>query len=160
MPKERFLDTIEISPLLDSDRNAVFDLLQNVHVMRFLGPRRALTDEEADAWFINEQQSETRFAFRTVDTHEIIGFCGITLINGELDFGYFIRQKFWGLGFAPLMCKSAICRLVQIIDLSQVKVFIAFENVRSQKVALKLGWQRQCAIDNECESGHLYQINI
>lgn len=69
-------------------------MLQNEHVMRFLGPRRPLTDSETETWFTKEQQAETRFAFRAVETNEIIGFCGITLLDGDLDFGYFIRQNF------------------------------------------------------------------
>ncbi|CED59168.1 Putative uncharacterized protein [Moritella viscosa] len=152
------MDKIVISKLVDSDRSAVFDLLQDEQAMRFLGPRRPLTNEEADAWFANELQAETRFAFRFVETNEIVGFCGITLLDGELDFGYFIRQKFWGQGLASLMCKSAICKLAQTIDVTQVKVFIASDNVGSQKVAQKLGWQIKRTADNEFEFGHLYQI--
>ncbi len=38
------MDKIVISQLVDSDRSAVFDLLQNEQTMRFLGPRRPLTD--------------------------------------------------------------------------------------------------------------------
>ncbi|GLQ74135.1 hypothetical protein [Vibrio penaeicida] len=56
------------------------------------------------------------------------------------------------------MCKSAIFKLAQSIDLIQVKVFIASDNVGSQKVAHKLGWQIKCTAENEFESGHLYQI--
>ncbi|MGF1753651.1 GNAT family N-acetyltransferase [Vibrio makurazakiensis] len=92
------MNKIVISQLVDSDRSAVFDLLQDEQTMRFLGPRRPLTDEEADAWFANEIQAESRFAFRSIETNEIVGFCGITLLDGELDFDYFIRQKFWGKG--------------------------------------------------------------
>lgn len=142
------MEEIVISQLVESDRNAVFDLLQNEHVMRFLGPRRPLTDSETEAWFAKEQQAETRFAFRDVETNEIIGFCGITLLDGDLDFGYFIRQKFWGQGLALLMCKLAIAKLAQFIDLTKVKVFISSDNVGSQKVAHKLGWQIICATDN------------
>ncbi|MFC3032501.1 GNAT family N-acetyltransferase [Pseudoalteromonas fenneropenaei] len=152
------MDKIFISQLVDSDRSAVFDLLQYQQTMRFLGPRRPLTDEEAEAWFANEQQAETRFAFRSAESNEIVGFCGITLLDGELDFGYFIRQKFCGQGLAPLMCKLAIFKLAQTTDLAQVKVFIASDNVGSQNVAQKLGWQRKCVAENEFEAGHLYQI--
>ncbi|WP_331421706.1 GNAT family N-acetyltransferase [Vibrio owensii] len=81
-------------------------------------------------------------------------------LSAELDFGYFIRHKFWGQGLAVLMCKLAIFKLAQTIDLTQVKVFIASDNVGSQKVAHKLGWQIKSAAKNEFESGHLYQIRI
>ncbi|MGF1753652.1 hypothetical protein L4C33_08655 [Vibrio makurazakiensis] len=57
------------------------------------------------------------------------------------------------------MCESTISKLAQTIDLTQVKVFIASDNVGSQKVVQKLGWQRKCAAENEFESGHLYQIH-
>lgn len=123
-----------------------------------MGPRRPLTGSETEAWFAKELHAETRFAFRAVETNEMIGFCGITLLGGELDFGYFIRQKFWGQGLVPLMCKLAIAKLAQSIDLAQVKVFIASNNIGSKKVAHKLGWQIICATDNEFESGHFYQI--
>lgn len=155
---EGHLDKIVISQLVDSDRSAVFDLLQDEQTMRFLGPRRLLTDEESDAWFANEQKAESRFSFRSVETNEIVGFCRVMLIDGELDFGCFIRRKFWGQGLAILMCKAAICKLAQTIDFTQVKVFIASDNVGSQKVAQKLGWQRICTAENEFKSGHLYQI--
>ena len=55
------MDEIVISQLVESDRSAVFDLLQNEHVMRFLGPRRSLTDSETEAWFAKELHAETRF---------------------------------------------------------------------------------------------------
>lgn len=153
------MNKIVISQLVDSDRSAVGDLLQDEQTMRFLGPRRPLTNEESDAWFANEKQAETRFAFRFVESNEIVGFCGVTRLDGELDFGFFIRRKFWGQGLAILMCKAATSKLAQSIDLTQVKVFIASDNIGSQKVAQKLGWQRKCSAENEFESGHLYQIH-
>ncbi len=154
------MNKIVITALCDSDRHDVFDLLQDKQAMRFLGPRRPLTESESEAWFIKEQQAENRFAFRCIKTNEIVGFCGITLIDGELDFGYFIRSKFWGQGLTTLMCKLTVLELSQTFELSQVKVFIANDNVGSQKVANKLGWSRKCEAKNEFESGHLYQIRI
>lgn len=154
------MERVIISKLVDSDRNAVFDLLQNSSAMTFLGPRRPLTDSEAEVWFTNEQQAETGFAFRSTETNEIVGFCGVTQLDGELDFGYFVRPKFWGQGLASIMCESAIAKLAQSIDFSQVRVFIASENLGSQKVAHKLGWSLKCEAENEFESGYLYQVHI
>lgn len=154
------MNKIVITALCESDRRDVFDLLQDTQTMSFLGPRRALTESESEKWFIKEQQAENRFAFRCIETNEIVGFCGITLIDGELDFGYFIRRKFWGQGLATLMCEAAVNKLSETFDLRQVKVFIAKNNVGSQKVANKLGWLRKCEAENEFESGHLYRIRI
>lgn len=152
------MDNIVISSLVDSDRSAVYDLLQDALTMRFLGPRRPLTDEESEAWFVRELKAEQRFAFRSAETQEIVGFCGVTLIDGERDFGYFIRRQFWGQGLAVLMCKAAIDKLAQTLDVTQVKVFIAADNIASQKVAKRLGWQRKGAAEHDFELGHVYQI--
>ena len=152
------LSKLSITKLTESDRSQVFDLLQNAESMRFLGNKMPMTDKEAETWFSNELKAETRFAFRHTDSQELVGFCGIKLIDGQLDFGYFLRRKFWGQGFAVLMCKQAIQNLAATTDLNQVRVFIANDNTRSQKVAKKMGWQKHCTATDKGEPGHLYLI--
>ena len=150
---------VEVSELIESDRNCVFDLLQDEQAMKYLGPRRALTDEESEKWFSNELETPSRFVFRDIETKEFVGFCGLKEIDGELDFGYFIRQKYWGKGLAKVMCNIAIERLSPTTDFSKVKVFIASDNIGSIKVSQGLGWQKKCETHNGFESGYLFQIH-
>jgi len=149
------------STLLPEDKNNTFDLLKNPKVMTFLGPRRALSECEANDWFNNELQNTHRFAFRLASNNELIGFCGISDINEsneDLDFGYFIREKFWGCGFAAIMCQQSIDHLKNEIDFNNIKVFIADENIASLRLAKKLNWTLIKKDSNEYETGLLFQI--
>lgn len=151
---------VEVYELIESDFNYVLDLLQDEQAMKYLGPRRALSHEESEKWFSNELEAPSRFAFRDVETKEFVGFCGLKLIDSELDFGYFLRRKYWGQGLAKVMCNIAIEKLSPTTDFSKVKVFIADDNIGSIKVAQSLGWQQKCKSSNKFESGYLYQIRI
>lgn len=142
------------------DRAAVLDMLQDSQVMRFLGPRRALSEAEADSWFESTLAGPTRFAIAQSDTDEFIGFCGIKLIDGVLDFGYFIRSEFWGNGIATEACQLAIERLSEEIDIESVQVFIANDNVASRRVAQKLGWQVRSCASKDGEYGQHYLITV
>ncbi|PMN62822.1 GNAT family N-acetyltransferase [Enterovibrio norvegicus] len=152
------MDNLTISSLLPEDKSAVFDFLQDSVVMRFLGPRRPLTDEEASAWFELELNAATRHVFRTKGTNDLVGFCGIKVIDGVQDFAYFLLKAHWGKGFAADMCRMAVEKLPDTTDLGKVQVFIANDNTASRAVARKLGWLCVCESDNQYEKGHLYRI--
>lgn len=149
---------IEISRLTLQDKAAVFDLLQDPAVMRFLGPRRAMTAPEAENWLAAELQAPSRFAFRECENGELIGFCGVKSLDGKPDFGYFLRKAYWGKGLAKVMCHMAIARLEQEMTLADLHVFIATENTASHKIAAALGWQKIAPASNAHEEGWLYRI--
>ncbi|OEF59791.1 GNAT family N-acetyltransferase [Enterovibrio norvegicus] len=153
------MDNLVISSLCLEDKRAIFEFLQDPVVMRFLGPRRPLTDEEASAWFELELNAATRHVFRTKDTNDLVGFCGIKVIDGVQDFAYFLLKAHWGKGFAADMCRMAVEKLPDTTDLDKVQVFIANDNTASRAVARKLGWPRICESDNQYEKGHLYRMS-
>ena len=136
------MNRVLLRNLQTTDKEAVFDILQNQEVMCFLGPRRALTNEEALDWFSAELKHPSRFAVALKDNGELIGFCGVKRIDGVLDFGYFFRHAFWGNGYATEACELVIPLLAREMDLQKLEVFIAKENKASLAVASKLGWKR------------------
>ena len=138
------MSRIKLRYLLDTDhdRKCVHDLLQNSRVMKYLGPRRSLSDEEAVDQFNSELQNPTRFVVATSETNELIGFCGIKEINGVLDFGYFLREKFWGQGYATEACNRTLLELSVKMDLTDIDIFIAENNIASENIARKLNWTR------------------
>lgn len=152
--------TVKLRDLYHQDKSAVMLMLQDPAVMRFLGPRRALTEDEADSWFEKALANPTRFVIAESATDEFIGFCGIKDIDGILDFGYFIRSEFWGNGIAGKACELAVKRLSTEIDLETAKVFIADDNVASKRVAQKLGWQAMHSASKDGEYGRYYQITM
>ncbi|MBJ7537218.1 GNAT family N-acetyltransferase [Marinomonas transparens] len=124
--------------------------------MKFLGPRRALNDSEAKKWFESELESPSRFVVAESGSDELIGFCGVKSEKGIFDFGYFLREKFWGRRIATESCKLVLQTIASEFDLSKLKIFIANENTASQQVAEKLSWQRTVNFTKDGEEGHLY----
>jgi len=86
--------SVKLRDLHQQDKAAVVAMLQDPQVMRFLGPRRALSDDEANSWFESTLAHPSRFTIAESDTDQFIGFCGIKQIDGIFDFGYFIRSGF------------------------------------------------------------------
>ncbi|MEP1215103.1 MAG: GNAT family N-acetyltransferase [Marinobacter sp.] len=151
---------VKLRDLRHQDKADVLAMLRDPKVMRFLGPRRALTEDEAGSWFESALANPARFAVAESDTDEFIGFCGIKQIDGVFDFGYFIRSEFWGNGIATRACRLAVEKLAADIDLETVQVFIADENVASKKVAEKLGWQAMHSGSKDGEHGRYYRITM
>ncbi len=152
--------SVKLRNLRHQDKEAVISMLRDPQVMRFLGPSRALAEDEADSWFESALTNPTRFAVANADTDEFIGFCGVKQMDGAPDFGYFIRLEFWGNGIAAQACKLAVERLSSEIDLDTVRVFIADDNVASQRVAQKLGWQATHNDTKDGEYGRYYRITM
>lgn len=154
------MKSVKLRDLHQGDRTAVISMLGDSEVMRFLGPRRALSKEEADSWFNSALDSPSRFVIADARSDEFIGFCGIKEIDGVLDFGYFIRADFWGNGIAVKACELAVGKLATEIDLEAVQVFIAEDNVASIRVAEKLGWQVLRSATKDGKYGRYYRITM
>lgn len=149
---------IKLRDLDQKDRPAVLSMLADPAVMRFIGPQRALSNEEGEAWFKNAIHRPSRFVIADAASDELIGFCGIKEIDGILDFGYFIRSEFWGNGIATRACELAIEKLAHEVDLDTAQVFIANDNEASKRVAEKMGWQVIRSSTKHGEFGHYYRI--
>lgn len=152
------MNRLYIASLTLGDRDAVTEMLQDPQVMKHLGPKRALTDQEANEWFIEALNNPSRCVFKTVNTDELVGFCGVKELNGVPDFGYFIRRKFWGQGLATEACQMVIHQLSQNRAIDELDVFIARENIASLRLAQKLSWKRGEQIIRDTEIGYLFQL--
>lgn len=154
------MNSITLRNIQLKDKNAVISMLGDPDVMRFLGPGRSLTKNEANEWFKDAVEHPSRYVIASGDSDIFIGFCGIKEINGIYDFGYFISSAYWGRGIATKACKLAINKLSSQFDIEKVHVFIADENIASKRVADKLGWfiTRKTKKDNI--QGNYYQIVI
>jgi RimJ/RimL family protein N-acetyltransferase len=156
----RNTNRINLRFLCDGDRDGVFDLLQNSKVMTHIGPRRTLTDNEVLDWINTELVSPSRFVVASNESDEIIGFCGVKEINGVLDFGYFLREKYWNQGYATEACRLALSKLSSTMNIADIEIFIALDNYASRNVATKLNWLRLSDIKKNGEQGHLYAVNL
>ena len=144
-----------------TDLASLIDMFADEEVMRYIGPRRAMTEAEAEGWLTNILQRQdtdlTRYAVALKENDELIGAAGLIEEDGIKDFGYYFRRKYWGYGYALEACSALIRYIEDELHLNDYQIFIADENVHSLKMIEKLGMQAFEAINKSGEQGHLYK---
>jgi RimJ/RimL family protein N-acetyltransferase len=134
-----------IRKLEPRDQKPLVDLFSSAQGMAFIGPRRPLTEDETQIWLDNQlalqQVRLTRFGVELIEIGELIGVCGYQFIDGEWDFGYFFRQAFWGHGYATEACICLLEKAGNLLGDDSFVVFIAEDNVASQRVMKHCGYQ-------------------
>ena len=126
------------------DKQPLVDLFSSSNAMEFIGPRRPMTEEETRVWLENQlalqQIKLTRFAVELPEIGELIGVCGYLQIDGEWDFGFYFRPSFWGYGYATEACICLLEKAGELLRDDPFVVFIAKDNVASQKVMKRCGY--------------------
>lgn len=153
------MSKIRLRRLLDADFNNVLDLVQDADVMQYLGDQRPLTDNEAKVWFNEEINLPTRFAVSLGEEDEFIGICGIKSKGNINDFSCFIRRKYWKHGYASQACEAFISMSNMIPEIQQMEIFIASDNIASQRLAMKLGYRALSPAQSDRGPGHLYTLD-
>ena len=144
-----------------TDLTSLIDMFSDKEVMRFIGPRRALTEEETQAWLISILQRQVmelaRYAVALKENDELIGVAGLIDEEGDKDFGYYFRRKYWGQGYASEACSGILAYIENELYIKDYQIFIADENIQSVNMIKKLGMQAINQITKYGESGHLYK---
>ena len=143
------------------DLASLIDMFAYPEVMRYLGPRRALTEDEAQKWLtdilLQQEDMLTRYAVVLRETDELIGVAGLRDEEGIKDFGYYFRKRFWGKGYAIEACSAILDHIENTLNIRDYQVFIADENINSIKMIQKLGMRAADGIIKSTEQGHLYK---
>jgi [ribosomal protein S5]-alanine N-acetyltransferase len=144
-----------------SDLSSLTDLFTDPEVMKYIGPRRAMTAEESHEWLLNILRSQdhdlTRFAVALQGTDELIGVVGLRAEARVKDFGYYFRRSYWGKGYAQEACAAIIHYIENTLQIKDYQIFIADENINSIRMIERLGMQAVEAITKSGEPGHLYK---
>lgn len=110
--------------------------------------------DEARSW-IETQREQTRqglayaFAIRS-EAGGYLGGCGVNQINANRfgNLGYWVRTSAMGRGIAPAAARLVADQVFRETDLIRLEVVCAVGNVRSQRVAEKLGAVREGVLRN------------
>ena len=116
-------------------------------VGRWMGwchPRYSLDD--ARQWILTQQELARQgqayeFAICS-DTGDYLGGCGINHVN-KIDrfanLGYWVRSSATGRGVAPAAVRLVADYAFRETDLNRLEIVVAVDNIRSQRVAEKVG---------------------
>jgi ribosomal-protein-alanine N-acetyltransferase len=143
------------------DLASLTDMFTNSEVMRYIGPRRALTEDEVQKWLtdilLQQENMLTRYAVALRETDELIGVAGLRDEEGIKDFGYYFRKRFWGKGYVIEACSAILDHIENTLNIRDYQVFIADKNINSIKMIKRLGLQATEGIIKSTEQGHLYK---
>jgi ribosomal-protein-alanine N-acetyltransferase len=81
------------------------------------------------------------WAVELPDRKELMGWCGLTFLpeTGETEVAYLLAKPHWGQGYATEAAWASLQYGVEHVDVEQIIGLTHPENVRSQRVLLKLG---------------------
>ncbi|MBS1916450.1 MAG: GNAT family N-acetyltransferase [Bacteroidetes bacterium] len=132
----------------DSDADVFIEMCADERVMEFFPSIQ--TEEQALATIerIKKFFAENNFGLWAVegkDTHEFIGFCGLSSPKFETDFtpcieiGWRFAHKHWGYGFATEAATACLNYGFDVLKLKEIVSFTSVLNTRSENVMKKTG---------------------
>jgi len=106
--------------------------------------------DEARGWIASQQELTRQglayeFAIRD-DDGRYLGGCGVNQVNKANRFanlGYWVRASAMGRGVAPAAARLVADAVFRTTDLARLEIVCAVGNVRSQRVAEKVGAMRE-----------------
>ena len=140
-------ERLYVQPYTKDDADLFFALNGDAEIMQYI--REPKTKEQSDAFleenlkFYAEHPGLGRFAVFTKDEHSFAGsFSLLSIDNSEnIHLGYALLKPFHGKGLATELVKASFEYVFSTILNDKVQALTVAENIGSQKVLLKCGFQ-------------------
>lgn len=81
----------------------------------------------------------TRFAVEHRKTGKLMGYCGLDLIDGLLDFGWRYAKEYWGAGYGYEAANGALYVAQETFGLTHITCQSYIENAGSIRIMQKMG---------------------
>lgn len=148
-------DQVEIRPYRHEDRDDLFgavreSLEQIAPWMPWCHADYSL--EDASSWIqttLRESETGTMYDFAILSNGSFAGGCGVNHINAMdrvANLGYWIRTSCTGQGIATSAVKQLLRWTFASTDLNRIEIVVAVDNHKSQRVAERVGAQRDAVL--------------
>jgi len=154
----------------ENDVDGFFELDSDPEVHRYLG-NQPVADKEKLAGlikYIQQQYIENgigRWAIVDKQTNEFIGWCGLKLVketinnqNNYYDLGYRLIRKHWGKGIATETARASLEYGFNVLQLNEIIAAIHCDNIASNNVVKKLGFELVETFDFEGEMHNWHKL--
>ena len=143
-----------LRPWVEDDMDDYIALCTDPDVMQYIGDGRPRSDSEARKSFERllvswNERHYGLLAVERIDTGQFAGFSGLSEpdflpeIMPAVEIGWRLNRDTWGLGIGTEAASAVLDWAFGPLALERVVAVIQVENVRSQRVAAKLGMQRE-----------------
>jgi len=148
--KELETERLILKNISNLDRDFIFEQFSNDKVNEYLYDAEPLTDiSGADDIIEFYTQPEPRGQHRWIILRKSdqvkLGTCGFHCLNttkGEVEIGFDLYDRFWGVGYAREAVAEIISFARNSMKIKQIKAIIYINNVRSIKVVEHFGFKK------------------
>ncbi len=141
---------LTLSNWTDADAKALFKILRAAEVVRHIDDGKPFSLEKTRKFLHTMEICERENGFchwKTVEksSGEIVGTCGFGLLSetNEIELGYLLRQKSWGKGYATEIAGATLDYGFNKLGFREIIALTALENIASQKVLEKIGFEKR-----------------
>ncbi|MFT7120496.1 MAG: RimJ/RimL family protein N-acetyltransferase [Neolewinella sp.] len=138
-----------LRPFQLQDSVEVFRLNANEEVMKYLPDDEVYTREDEAAMFLgkylemSKDWAYARWAVVRKEDNALLGWCGLReQPDGETDLGFRFHHEYWGRGYATESGRAWVDYGFGEAGLERIVANAADENIGSQRVLVKLGFNR------------------
>jgi len=133
----------------ESDKDNFHSLNGNEDVMRYIRPIQ--TKEESDKFllenisFYNEHPGMGRWAVNDKTSEKFVGSFAVIFIpkSDKIQLGYSLKKEEWGKGYATELAKAGLKYVFEVMKLPLIYAVTEKDNIASQNVLLKAGFNEE-----------------
>ena len=165
-------DRLRLRPFTDADRDALFALHSNAHVLRYWDSPPWTDPARADRFVaacreMAEEGSGARLAMDRSSDGAFLGWCSLSRWNPDYrsaSLGYCLDDAAWGKGYATEGAQALLAWAYDTLDLNRVQAEVDTRNPASARVLEKLGFVREgtlredCVVDGDVSDSWVYGL--
>lgn len=119
-------------------------IIADAEVMKYIGKGEPQHYDIAETYIKNciiniAEKGWARFAVERKENKELIGFCGFSEYNNELDFGWRYAKKHWGQGYGTEAAKVVLILGHQKFKFPRIVCISDINNIASLNIIQKIG---------------------
>ena len=157
-----------IRPTLEKDAELIYQLMNSPKFIKYVGDRQLYSVEDAEKYIQDKMLPQlhslgySNYSLINKKNGAKIGICGLYDREGldGIDIGFGILPEYKGLGYAFESSSRIIKAGFEELEISEIKAITNKENIPSQCLLVKLGFNLKGTIilPNENEELLLYKI--
>ena len=148
-PTQIASDRVQIRLLTEADLPQVYDLHRIDQVNEYLPYTTWTQYQDARDWYdrmhgLREKKLAQQYAIELLPSHTFIGTCLVFDFDAEtssVTVGYVLHPDYWGQGLMTEAAGAFVHALVTQLSLDRCYATVEANNVGSEKVLIKLGFE-------------------
>ncbi len=132
-----------------TDLEAIYAAYSDPEAMRWVGDGTPITRDACERWYgitVNNytERGYGMFALESRGDGGVVGFCGITHPDGQVEpeIKYTIMRELWGQGYASEAVPALVRYAIAELGLAYMIATVDPENLASQRILKKAGFQQ------------------